>query len=78
MDLLARKGYFSEPGLQALEEVLAYGIGLDAGGVVVVGGVMVGGLDTVPPPVEPMIAFWTLSFPAESSWPVNARLSCVA
>jgi radical SAM enzyme (TIGR01210 family) len=33
MDLLAREGYFSEPGLQALEEVLAYGIGLDAGRV---------------------------------------------
>jgi len=33
MDLLARDGYFSEPGLNALEEVLSYGIGLDAGRV---------------------------------------------
>jgi len=33
MDLLAREGYFSEPGLNALEEVLSYGIGLNAGRV---------------------------------------------
>jgi radical SAM enzyme (TIGR01210 family) len=33
MDLLARDGYFSEPGLSALEKVLSYGIGLNAGRV---------------------------------------------
>ena len=33
MDLLARDGYFSEPGMKALEEVLSYGIGLDRGRV---------------------------------------------
>ena len=33
MDLLAREDYFSEPGLNALEEVLSYGIGLNAGRV---------------------------------------------
>ena len=33
MDLLARQGYFSEPGIHALEEVLSYGIGLDRGRV---------------------------------------------
>ena len=33
IDLLAREGYFTEPGLNALEEVLSYGIGLNAGRV---------------------------------------------
>lgn len=33
MDLLAKEGYFLEPGLNALEEVLSYGIGLNAGRV---------------------------------------------
>ena len=33
MDLLARDGYFSEPGMKALEEVLSYRIGLDRGRV---------------------------------------------
>jgi hypothetical protein len=33
MEVLAREGYFSEPGLNSLEEVLAYGIGLNAGRV---------------------------------------------
>lgn len=33
LDFLAREGFFSEPGLKALEEVLSYGIGLKAGRV---------------------------------------------